>query len=159
MKRITREQARKFAFDARRPPFAPCRPGETFEVETFDASDGYIRERGGQGDPARRPGFDRVPPQANPIAGPVWVEGAKRGDALVVEIEQILVDDYSWIAIGPRRGPLGESTRWPELSTEYTTKIFRHAAGPSGTTSDGTLHFDERRRGRSRRSSAHRRRS
>ena len=56
-----------------------------------------------------------------------------------------MVDDYSWIAIGPRRGPLGESTRWPELSSEYTTKIFRHTPGPSGTTRDGTLHFDERR--------------
>ena len=60
-------------------------------------------------------------------------------------IEEIVVDDYSWIAIGPRRGPLGESTRWPELSSEYTTKIFRHTPGPSGTTRDGTLHFDERR--------------
>ena len=86
-----------------------------------------------------------MPPQANPIAGPIWVEGAERGDALVVAIEEILVDDYSWIAIGPRRGPLGESTRWPELSSEYTTKIFRHTPGPSGTMRDGTLHFDGRR--------------
>jgi acetamidase/formamidase len=39
---------------------------------------------------------------------------------------------------------LGESTRWPELSGEYTTKIFRHSPGPSGTTRDGTLHFNER---------------
>jgi len=40
--------------------------------------------------------------------------------------------------------PLGESTRWPELSSDYTTKIFRHTPGPSGTTRDGTLHFNER---------------
>jgi acetamidase/formamidase len=86
-----------------------------------------------------------MPPLANPIAGPIWVEGAERGDALVVVIEEIVVDDYSWIAIGPRRGPLGESTRWPELSSDYTTKIFRHTPGPSGTNRDGTLHFDERR--------------
>ena len=63
---------------------------------------------------------------------------------LAITIEEILVGDYSWIAIGPRRGPLGESTRWPELSGDYTTKIFRHTPGPSGTLRDGTLHFSER---------------
>jgi amidase len=51
-------------------------------------------------------------------------------------IEEILVGDYSWIAIGPKRGPLGESTRWPELSGDYTTRIFRHE--------NGVLHFNER---------------
>ena len=45
----------------------------------------------------------------------------------------------------PRRGPLGESTRWPELSGDYTTRIFRHTPGPSGTLRDGTLHFDAQR--------------
>ena len=115
-----------------------------FEVETFDASSGYFKSEDDKAIPALRPGFDRVPPLVNPIAGPIWVEGARRGDVLVVAIDEIIVDGYSWIAIGPRRGPLGESTRWPELSGEYTTKIFRHEAGPSGTTRDGTLHFNER---------------
>ena len=98
------------------------RPGESFEVETFDASNGYFKSPQDKALPALRPGFDRIPPLANPIAGPIWIEGAERGDVLIVTIEDIVVDDYSWIAIGPRRGPLGESTRWPELSTEYTTK-------------------------------------
>ncbi len=52
--------------------------------------------------------------------------------------------DHSWIAVGPKRGPLGESTRWPELAADYTTKIFRHTLGPSGTTRDGTLHFSDK---------------
>jgi amidase len=63
---------------------------------------------------------------------------------LVVSIDDIVVGDYSWIAVGPRRGPLGESTRWPELSGEYTTRIFRHEPGPGGSTRDGTLHFSDR---------------
>ena len=125
-------------------PLLRVEPGELFEVETFDASTGYFKTEDDKAIPALRPGFDRVPPLANPIAGPIWVEGAQRGDVLVVAIEEIVVDDYSWIAIGPRRGPLGESTRWPELSSDYTTKIFRHSPGPSGTTRDGTLHFNER---------------
>ena len=105
---------------------------------------GLFQDAGRQGDPGPAPGFDRSPPQANPIGGPVYVEGAERGDALVVAIEEILVGDYSWIAIGPKRGPLGESTRWPELSADYTTRIFRHEPGPSGGMGDGTLHFSDR---------------
>src|SRR5206468_7977050 len=46
---------------------------------------------------------------------------------------------------GPRRDPLGESTRWPELSTDYTTGILRHTPGAGGTMRDGTVHFDARR--------------
>jgi amidase len=144
MQRITREQARKYAFDWRDEPLLRVKSGETFEIDTYDASTGYFQTPEDLAIPARRPGFDRVPPLANPIGGPVWVEGAERGDTLVVSVEDILVDGYSWIAVGPRRGPLGESARWPELSGRYTTKIFRHTPGPSGTTRDGTLHFSDR---------------
>ncbi|MBI2929301.1 MAG: acetamidase/formamidase family protein [Verrucomicrobia bacterium] len=144
MKRIPRDQARKYAFDCRDAPLLCVRCGEGFEVETWDASTGYFKTAADKADPKLRPGFDRVPPQANPIAGPICLEGAERGDTLVVTIEDILVGDYSWIAIGPRRGPLGESARWPELSADYTTKILRHTPGPSGTMRDGTVHFNER---------------
>jgi amidase len=144
MQRILRDQARKFAFDWEDLPLLRVQPGESFEVETYDASSGYFRTEQDLAIPARRPGFDRSPPLANPIGGPVWLEGAERGDTLVVDVEDIVVDDYSWTAIGPRRGPLGESTRWPELSERYTTKIFTHRPGPSGTTRDGTLRFNER---------------
>lgn len=144
MQRIHREQARKYAFDWRDEPLVRVAPGESFEIETYDASTGFFRTPQDKAIPGRRPGFDRQPPLANPIAGPIYVAGAERGDTLVVSLEQIVVEDYSWTAVGPRRGPLGESTRWPELSSDYTTMIFRHTPGPSGTTRDGTLHFNER---------------
>jgi acetamidase/formamidase len=144
VQRITREQARKYAFDWEDEPLLRVQCGEVFEVETYDASTGYFKTADDKAIPRRRPGFDRSPPLANPLGGPVFVVGAQRGDTLVVDIESITVDDYSWIAVGPRRGPLGESTRWPELSSDYTTKVFRHTPGPSGTTRDGTLHFSER---------------
>ena len=144
MKRIEREQARKYAFDWRDEPLLRVECGESFEIETYDASTGFFKTPEDKAIPGRRPGFDRSPALANPIGGPVYVAGAERGDTLVVSIEEITVDDYSWTAVGPRRGPLGESTRWPELSSEYTTKIFKHTPGPSGTTRDGTLHFSDR---------------
>jgi acetamidase/formamidase len=144
VQRIEREQARKYAFNFQDAPLLKVESGETFEIETYDASTGYFRSEDDKAVPGRRPGFDRSPPMANPIGGPVWVAGAERGDVLVVTIDEIVVDDYSWIAVGPRRGPLGESTRWPELSAEYTTRIFRHAPGTSGTMRDGTLKFNDR---------------
>src|SRR5205085_339858 len=116
MQRIQRDQARKYAFDWRDEPLLRVRPDESFEVETWDASTGYFKSPADRAVPALRPGFDRSPPLANPIGGPVWLEGAERGDTLVITIEDIVVADSSWIAIGPKRGPLGESTRWPELS-------------------------------------------
>lgn len=144
MQRITREDARKYAFNWQDTPLLRVQPGEPFEIETYDASTGFFKTPEDKALPGKRPGFDRTPPLANPIGGPVYLEGAKKGDVLVVNIEQITVDSYSWIAIGPRRGPLGESTRWPELSGEYTTKIFQHTPGPSGTTRDGTLQFNDK---------------
>jgi amidase len=144
VQRIPRDQARKYAFDWRDEPLLRVQPGESFEIETFDASTGFFKSSADKAVPGKRPGFDRVPPLANPIGGPIYLEGAQRGDTLVITIEDILVEDYSWIAVGPRRGPLGESTRWPELSADYTTKVFKHTPGPSGTLRDGTLHFSER---------------
>lgn len=143
MQRIERKSARKYAFDGRETPLLTVASGETFEIETYDASTGYFKTPQDLAIPSQRPGFDQYPPLANPIAGPVYVEGAAKGDTLVVEIESITVEPYSWIAVGPKRGPLGESSRWPELSQTYTTKIFRHEVGPSGTTRDGTLHFND----------------
>ena len=136
MQRIPRDLARKYALDWEDEPLLRVRPGEPFEIETWDAGTGYFKSPADKAIPARRPGFDRSPPQANPIGGPVYVEGAGRGDALAITIEEIVVGDYSWIAIGPKRGPLGESTRWPELSADYTTRIFRHE--------NGVLHFNDR---------------
>lgn len=144
MQRIDREQARKYAFDWRDEPLLRVQPGEPFAIETYDAGTGYFQSAEDKAIPAKRPGFDRHPPTANPIGGPVFLEGAERGDVVVVTIDEIIVDDYSWCAVGPRRGPLGDSVRWSQLSGDYTTKIMRHTPGPSGTTRDGTLHFNDR---------------
>ena len=82
MQRIPRGLARKFAFDWRDEPLLRVRPNDSFEVETWDASGGYFLTPDDQAIPAKRPGFDRSPPLVNPIAGPVFVDGAERGDTL-----------------------------------------------------------------------------
>ena len=93
MQRIPRDLARKYAFDWEDAPLLRVQPDEPFEVETWDASTGYFRSAADKAIPALRPGFDRTPPLANPIAGPVFLEGAEPGDTLVVAIEDILVAD------------------------------------------------------------------
>ena len=144
MQQIKRAKSKKYAFDWRDKPIIYVKPGETFEVETWDASTGYFQSVNDKAIPSLRPGFDKTPPLTNPIGGPIFIDGAKPGDSLVVYIENITVDQYSWTVIGPNRGPLGNSTLWPTLSNEYTTKIFRHSSGPSGTTRDGILHFNNK---------------
>src|SRR6516165_3213035 len=79
MQRIVRDQARKYAFDWEDKPLLRVKPGESFEIETYDASTGYFKTEADKAVPAQRPGFDRIPPLANPIGGPVYLEGAKRG--------------------------------------------------------------------------------
>ena len=143
MKKIKRNQARKFAFDWRDEPLLRVIRNESVEIETWDAGSGFFKSPDDKAIPENRPGFDKHPPLANPIGGPIFIEDAEPGDLLIVEIEDILVGDYSWVAIGPNRGPLGQSTSWPEVSENYTTKIFRHQHGPSGTMRDGTMQFSE----------------
>ena len=81
----------------------------------------------------------------NPIAGPIFVEGRlAAATRSVVTIEDILVRDFRGSRLGLNAAPwVGESTRWPELSNDYTTRIFKHLPGPSGTLRDGYLQFNE----------------
>ncbi len=144
MQRISREDARMFAFDWRDTPRLRVAPGEEFEIETWDAGSGYFKTEADLAIPARRPGFDRNPPLANPVGGPVFVEGAEPGDTLVVELVSMEIEATSWTAAGPGRGPLGQSTRWPGLSGDYTTRILRHEPGPDGRRATGTIHMSNR---------------
>src|SRR5437764_11570123 len=88
MQRIVRDLARKYAFDWEDKPLLRVQPGESFAIETFDASTGYFKTAADKAVPGKRPGFDRMPPLANPIGGPVYLEGAQRGDILTVTIEE-----------------------------------------------------------------------
>lgn len=63
-------------------PRCRIKPGETIRVESEDALSGQIRRPGDRRDKTAMP-------YSNPVAGPIFVEGAEPGDELAVTIQQI----------------------------------------------------------------------
>ncbi len=141
MKKIFRGDAKVYVFDRGLPPKLRVEPGEKFVVETEDAATGYLREEGQS--PLDRPLIDTWPPSVNPVAGPIYIEGVRRGDLLAVRIEDILVAEDQSFTFTCRRGPIHDSFRWSEAADPWT-HILRHEVGPSKTMRDGKIWFNER---------------
>ncbi|MBP1724701.1 MAG: fmdA [Deltaproteobacteria bacterium] len=127
MKRILREQAKVYCFDRSLPPKLRVSPGEKFVVETEDASSGYLCKEGQS--PLNRPFIDETwPPSANPVGGPIYIEGARRGDLLAIKIEDILVAADQSYTFSARRGPIHDSLKWSQAAEPYT-HVLRHEPG------------------------------
>jgi amidase len=142
MKRVPRDQAKVYAFDRSLPPKLVVSPGEKFVLETEDSSSGCLREEGQS--PLNRPFVDSTwPPSANPVAGPIYIEGARKGDLLAVKVEDILVAPDQSFTFTAGRGPLHDSQKWSQAAEPWT-RILRHEAGPSGTLRDGKMWFNEK---------------
>ena len=71
-----------YEFSRLNEPRARIVPGESLLVESEDALSGQIRKPGDQRDKSKMP-------YSNPVAGPIYIEGAEPGDALAVRIEDI----------------------------------------------------------------------
>lgn len=136
MKRIKRESATNFLFSKDIAPCLTVKPGETFVIETEDASCGYFRSED------ILPYPENCPPNYNPLSGPVYVEGAKPGDLLAINVEEVIPDTQSFTGFWPGEGPLADSLEWPELGKPFI-HILPHLPGPSGTTRDGVAVFNE----------------
>src|SRR5262249_58218610 len=98
MKRVTRDQLCT-SFSAAHAPVLRVQPGEPFVMETNDRFATY------EG-PASSPEALEI---LTTMAGPVYIEGAKPGDTLKIEVLDVTLPlDYGWIRATPGRGPLGE---------------------------------------------------
>lgn len=64
------------------PPALTIQPGETVVVETEDTFNGLVRKPGDERDRKRKP-------YGNPQSGPIYVEGADKGDTLEIHIIKI----------------------------------------------------------------------
>jgi len=95
-----------YVFSREVEPATTVKPGETVVFETLDA-------RGARS----IPGQPYVPPpprpfeRSNPVTGPVYVEGAKPGDVLAVEVKSIETGEWGYVSAKPTVGVLKDLVR------------------------------------------------
>ena len=92
------------------PPRVHIQPGDTVVFETLEASAQQIQPHS-TSEALRTLDFAFI----HPLTGPVYVEGAEPGDALVVDIISIKHKGWGWNAVIPNFGLLGEDFTEPYL--------------------------------------------
>lgn len=144
MQTTKREDATVYNWSGETKPLLEVEQGETFRVETWDALQGNIYDHGtGEFTQEDVPMVTPKPPgfQCNPLAGPIYVEGAEEGDLLKVNIEDIIPTDQGWTGTMKPLGILHDKVDWEECHGWYAHMI-DHEPGPSGTTADGKGIFE-----------------
>jgi acetamidase/formamidase len=97
-------------WDNSHPPRVRIQPGDTVVFETLEASANQITPQGGE-EALRTLSFDPI----HPLTGPVFVEGAEPGDALVVEVVSLAHKGWGWNAVIPGFGLLADDFAEPYL--------------------------------------------
>jgi amidase len=148
MKTIKIDEVRKYLFDARDEPVLRVKQGESFRIETDDALTGLVQDlsdnpkvRDPINDPLSKELLSSTPAMLNPVVGPIYVEGAERGDVLAIEIETIEPWRWGYVGIVPGNGALRDSHRWGAECRDAHIQLIEHIPGPSGTTADGTAKY------------------
>jgi acetamidase/formamidase len=85
------------------PAVAVLAPGDEVTVETVEASGGQLHAGSTATDVATLD-FGRV----NPVTGPFRIEGARPGDALVIDVVDVSVGTWGWTACIPGFGLLAD---------------------------------------------------
>jgi acetamidase/formamidase len=109
-----------------REPVVSVSSGAELTLQVPDASAGQIGPDAGV-DAVINLDFDRV----NPTCGPIYVDGARPGDVLAVEIRAIEMTASGWTAIIPGFGLLADQFTTPWL------KVWELGAGGRATFHDG----------------------
>ena len=85
------------------PPCLKIAPGESVQFETLDASSGQLNKGSTSADLAKLD-LGRV----NPVTGPVYIDGAKKGDALKVTVLSLRPSGWGWTGNIPGFGLLAD---------------------------------------------------
>ena len=91
MKRIPREKSTLTEFGAHLKPELVVDPGEKFVIETNDNWWNLLGKKDAKPRPTEPPLAALQVFRANPVGGPVFINGVQPGDTLVVDIERIAV--------------------------------------------------------------------
>ena len=111
------------------PPAAKADPGDMIILHTRDALDAEFRLDSTADDLAT---FDLG--LVHPMTGPVYINGAKRGDALEVELIDIAPDEYGYTVIIPGFGFLRDVFPEPYIINWRLTRIGAVSDGMPGIT-------------------------
>jgi len=95
-----------YQFSPNNKPAASVKPGDTLVLETDDCFRSQIKS---EKDLVTSVDFSQV----NPATGPIEVEGAKPGDVLVVEIQDIEVGKTGFMVTIPDEGAFGQKITHP----------------------------------------------
>lgn len=89
-----------FGWDHGFPPVVRIAPGESLEFDAPDSSGAQLSARSTVADVARLD-FSKV----NPVAGPVFVDGAEPGDVLKITLLSFVPSGWGWTARHRHRKP------------------------------------------------------
>jgi acetamidase/formamidase len=118
-----------FGWNKDNSPVARVAPGESVEFNPVDSSGGQLTPRSTPADVAAHD-FTKV----NPVAGPVYVEGAEPGDAIKVTLLHFAPSGWGWTANIPGFGLLADQFKDPALHIwKYDAQTLAPAMyGPGG---------------------------
>jgi acetamidase/formamidase len=118
-----------FGWNRDNPPVVRIAPGETVEFHPVDSSGGQLTPKSTVADIAALD-FGKV----NPVAGPVYVEGAQPGDAIKVTLLDFTPSGWGWTANIPGFGLLADDFKEPALHIwKYDPSTLQPAMfGPGG---------------------------
>ena len=141
MKRVTRDKI-IYSFSSKHSPVAHVRTGELITMETEDAFGGQIKS---EKDSVITLDWSKV----DGATGPIFIENAKRGDTLVVEMVNIKVPETGVIVTVPKCGILAEKDVKPStrvikirkdnLKFEKITLKTRPMIGTIGVTPESEI--------------------
>jgi len=100
-----------YVWDNSLPPHLTITSDETVTFETRDAADGHFRLESTSADVAT------YEFHGHPLTGPVYVEGARPGDVLQVDVLEVQPATFGWTAVLPGFGLLPEDFAQPYLRT------------------------------------------
>ena len=99
-----------FGWDNANKPVIEIKSGETIEIETVDSSGSQLNIDSTIDD-VKNLDFSKV----NPVTGPIFIEDAKEGDVVEVELIDFIASGWGWTAVIPGFGLLSDEFKDPCL--------------------------------------------
>jgi acetamidase/formamidase len=108
---------RHFGWDSSIAPVAHIAPGDTLEFDVIDSSAGQLGPASTVDDVATLD-FSKI----NPVAGPVYIDGAEPGDVLKVTLLSFVPAGWGWTANIPGFGLLADDFKTRHCTSGITTR-------------------------------------